>query len=73
MTNSLKVMNKSTQRMLRLINQLLEFRKMQNNKLALSLQETDVVAFLYEIYLSFSDVAEQKKYGFPLFAVCAIL
>lgn len=29
MTNSLKVMNKSTQRMLRLINQLLEFRKMQ--------------------------------------------
>ena len=35
----LKVMDKSTQRMLRLINQLLEFRKMQNNKLALSLQE----------------------------------
>ena len=60
----LKVMDKSTQRMLRLINQLLEFRKMQNNKLALSLQETDVVAFLYEIYLSFSDVAEQKKMDF---------
>ena len=50
--------------MLRLINQLLEFRKMQNNKLALSLQETDVVAFLYEIYLSFSDVAEQKNMDF---------
>ena len=57
-------MDKSTQRMLRLINQLLEFRKMQNNKLALSLQETDVVAFLYEIYLSFSDVAEQKNIDF---------
>ena len=60
----LKVMDKSTQRMLRLINQLLEFRKMQNNKLALSLQETDVVAFLYEIYLNFSDVAEQKNMDF---------
>lgn len=60
----LKVMDKSTQRMLRLINQLLEFRKMQNNKLALSLQETDVVAFLYEIYLSFSDIAEQKNMDF---------
>lgn len=35
MAYSLKVMDKSTQRMLRLINQLLEFRKMQNNKLAL--------------------------------------
>jgi signal transduction histidine kinase len=30
--------------MLRLINQLLEFRKMQNNKLALSLEETDVIS-----------------------------
>lgn len=60
----LKTMDKSTQRMLRLINQLLEFRKMQNNKLALSLEETDVIAFLYEIFLSFGDVAEQKSMNF---------
>ena len=50
--------------MLRLINQLLEFRKMQNNKLALSLEETDVISFLYEIFLSFGDVAEQKNMNF---------
>ena len=50
--------------MLRLINQLLEFRKMQNNKLALSLEETDVISFLYEIYLSFKDAAESKKMDF---------
>lgn len=61
---SLKVMDKSTQRMLRLINQLLEFRKMQNNKLALSLEETDVIAFLYEIFLSFNDAAESKNMDF---------
>lgn len=60
----LKVAGKSTRRMLRLINQLLEFRKMQNNKLALSLEETDVVAFLYEIFLSFKDAAESKKMDF---------
>mgnify|MGYP000763335875 FL=1 len=60
----LQTMNKSTNRMLRLINQLLEFRKMQNNKLGLSLEETDVMAFLYEIFLSFGDVAEQKKIDF---------
>lgn len=52
--------------MLRLINQLLEFRKMQNNKLGLSLEETDVMAFLYEIFLSFRDVAEQKRLTFSL-------
>ena len=50
--------------MLRLINQVLEFRKMQNNKLALSLEETDVISFLYEIYLSFKDAAESKKMDF---------
>ncbi len=64
MAYSVKVMDKSTQRMLRLINQLLEFRKMQNNKLALSLEETDVISFLYEIYLSFKDAAESKKMDF---------
>ena len=64
MANSLKVMNKSTQRMLRLINQLLEFRKMQNNKLALSLEETDVMGFLHEIFLSFKDTAASKNMDF---------
>lgn len=46
------------------IQKLLEFRKMQNNKLALSLEETDVIAFLYEIYLSFQDTAESKNMDF---------
>lgn len=60
MTYSFKVMEKSTERMLRLINQLLEFRKMQNNKLSLSLEETDVVAFIREIFISFNDVSQSK-------------
>ena len=50
--------------MLRLINQLLEFRKMQKSKLALSLEETDVIAFLYEIFLSFKDTSESKHMDF---------
>lgn len=60
----LQTMEKSTRRMLRLIDQLLEFRKMQNNKLALSLEKTDVVAMLYEIFLSFEDMAESKHMDF---------
>lgn len=60
----LQIMGKSTNRMLRLIDQLLEFRKMQNNKLALSLEKTDVVAMLYEIFLSFEDMAESKHMDF---------
>ena len=57
-------MDRSTQRMLRLINQLLEFRKMQNNKLVLSLEETDVIVFLYDIFLSFRETAESKEMEF---------
>ncbi len=64
MQHPLKTMEKSTQRMLRLINQLLEFRKMQNNKLTLSLEETDVIAFLYEVFRSFEDAAESKQMEF---------
>ena len=70
MATTLKIMDKSTERMLRLINQLLEFRKMQNNKLALSLEETDVIAFLYEIYLSFKDAAESKNMEFRFIPSC---
>ena len=64
MQRPLRTMDKSTRRMLRLINQLLEFRKMQTSKLALSLEETDVIAFLYEIFLSFKDTSESKHMDF---------
>lgn len=64
MNYSIQIMEKSTQRMLRLINQLLEFRKMQNKKLSLALEETDVIPFLRNIYTSFSDTAEKKKMQF---------
>jgi signal transduction histidine kinase/ligand-binding sensor domain-containing protein/DNA-binding response OmpR family regulator len=60
----LRIMDKSVKRLLRLINQLLEFRKMQNDKLALSLEETDVIAFLKEIFYSFKDIAQSKNMDF---------
>lgn len=53
-------MQRDVSRMMRLINQLLEFRKMQNNKLSLALQETDVVTLLHNIWINFHDTAENK-------------
>lgn len=61
---SARIMEKSTRRMLRLINQLLEFRKMQNNKLSLALEEIDIVAFLHDIFGNFSDEAEAKHISY---------
>ena len=37
---------------------------MQNNKLVLSLEETDVIVFLYDIFLSFRETAESKEMEF---------
>lgn len=61
---TVRVMDKSVQRMLRLIDQLLEFRKMQAGKLKLSLQETDAVMFVKGICRMFDDAAESKEIAY---------
>lgn len=63
-------MQKSTDRMLRLVNELLEFRKIQNKKLRLSLEETDIIDFLRNIFLTFNETAENHRinYQFTTFA-----
>lgn len=62
--SSVRVMDKSTMRLLRLINQLLEFRRMQNNKLTLSLEKIDVMDFLHDLTLNFKEMAESKRMKF---------
>ena len=57
-------MEHSVERMVRLVNQLLEFRRMQEGKLSLSLQETEVVGFLRDRYMHFRDVAESRHISY---------
>ena len=66
LSQSIGSMQKGTARMLRLVNQLLEFRKMQNDKLTLALEPTEVVGFAREVFECFSDAAEVRelKYEF---------
>lgn len=70
LSRSIRLMDKSAQRMLRLINQLLEFRKMQNNKLSLALEEADVIAFLRDICSNFTDAAQSKRMDFAFISSC---
>lgn len=56
----LDTLRRSTERMTRLVNQLLEFRKMQEGKLHLSLREADIVAYIQNIYMDFHEAAEEK-------------
>lgn len=61
-----KILSRNSEILTRLIDQLLEFRKLQNNVLTLDLEETDIVDFSREIYNSFQEIADQKhiEYNF---------
>ena len=41
----LQVVERNTHRMLRLVNQILDFRKIQNHKMKLCIEQIDIVAF----------------------------
>lgn len=57
----LKVLNRNSVNLRRLIDQLLEFRKLQNDVLKLDLEELDIIAFSHDIYSGFQELAIQKS------------
>lgn len=64
MSAPIKLMDKSTRRLLRLVNQLIEFRRMQHNKLALSLEKVDVIPFIRDIFADFEETADDKHIAY---------
>jgi signal transduction histidine kinase/ligand-binding sensor domain-containing protein/DNA-binding response OmpR family regulator len=60
----LGMIGKNARRLLNLVNQLLDFRKMEIQELKLHSKPGDIVKFINEIYLSFTDIAEQKEINF---------
>lgn len=56
----LSVLNRNSMNLRRLIDQLLEFRKLQNDVLKLDLEEIDMVSFTQDIYGGFQEIAVQK-------------
>ena len=54
------IMLKNARRMLHLTNQLLDFRKVQNNKMTLKIREIDIITFTREIFDSFGPLARHK-------------
>ena len=56
----LSSISKNTNRLLLLINQLLEFRKTETGTLQLKASENNIVAYCREIIHTFNDIADQK-------------
>lgn len=60
----LQVVERNTNRMLRLINQILDFRKIQNKKMKMQVQRVEVVGFTHKIMENFDSVAERHQIDF---------
>ncbi|MBN8653031.1 MAG: response regulator [Cytophagales bacterium] len=55
---------KNSHRLLRVINQILDFRKLENDKLEIKISRTNLVAFTHEIQTLFTDKAHRKKINY---------
>ncbi|KAA5426846.1 response regulator [Bacteroides cellulosilyticus] len=62
----LTVVHNNTERMLRLVNQILDFRKIENKKMKLLLEKTDIVELLQKVMDNFRLIAEEKNINFRL-------
>ncbi len=64
MYKKLLVIENSANHLLSLINRLMDFRKFENNKFVLESAEGNIVKFLQEIFLSFTEYAKVGGYTF---------
>ncbi|BDD09284.1 hybrid sensor histidine kinase/response regulator [Fulvitalea axinellae] len=64
----LSMVNKNAEVLLKLINQMLEFRSMAEKSKRLRVSESDAVGFLRNIYGAFTGMATQKNITFEFFA-----
>ncbi|MDA3878759.1 MAG: response regulator [Prolixibacteraceae bacterium] len=63
-TRNLELIQRNTNRLLRLIDQLMEFRKVEKGKIELLQQEVDIIPIMNEIFDSFKSLADSKKIDF---------
>ena len=61
LTDKMHLIEKNGKRMLRLVNQLLDFRKIQKNKMQLQAHQTELVPFVQSIIENFDLIATQKQ------------
>jgi len=57
----LQTIKRNGRRLLNLVNQLLDFRKMEYNELKLAMNKGDIIQFIRDVFSSFNDIANQKQ------------
>ncbi len=62
--NNLELVKKNAYRLLRLVNQLMDFRKIEHNKLKIKASENNLIEFVTEITAAFNELAIKKRISF---------
>ena len=70
---NLKIMERNTDRLIDLTNQLLDFRKIETNSFQLNFTKTNIAELLLERYSSFKNIAEQKNIDLTIEVPTAML
>ncbi len=60
----LRVVERNTDRMLRMVNQILDFQKIQKNKMKLRVEQIDIVPFIHQLMDHFKSLAEEHRIDF---------
>jgi signal transduction histidine kinase/ligand-binding sensor domain-containing protein/CheY-like chemotaxis protein/AraC-like DNA-binding protein len=61
LTRQIELMRKNADRMLRLIDQIIDLRKIDLKKMKLNLSKGDIIRFVKELTNSFDDIAQQRS------------
>jgi signal transduction histidine kinase/DNA-binding response OmpR family regulator len=69
----LDMMYRNALRLLRLINQLMDFRKLENTKMLLQAGNYDIIRFLIEVKTNFDQLAEKQKVTFKFNSSASML
>jgi ligand-binding sensor domain-containing protein/signal transduction histidine kinase/DNA-binding response OmpR family regulator len=66
LNKQLLIVNKNAKRLMRLVNELMDFRKIESGKMKLNISPDNLVTFTKEIFLSFQQLAQNKgiEYSF---------
>jgi signal transduction histidine kinase/ligand-binding sensor domain-containing protein/DNA-binding response OmpR family regulator len=69
----LQLIHRNARRLLNLVNQLLDFRKLEVQEIKVNLSEGDIISFIRETVYSFSDLSEKKNIKLDFFSSLAVL
>jgi signal transduction histidine kinase len=64
----LSLIHRNALRLLRLVNEIMDFRKIETGRMKLRVTNNDLSAFVHDIYFSFNELAKRQKFIIRLIA-----